>query len=208
MSCFTIKTSAVLVAGALCMACGTPPTVVSTNAPQATASSSPNAPQASASSSQGELRLKAPDGWVSERPSSGMRVSQYQLPAAEGDAEAASLVVYYFGAGQGGSVDANLERWIGQMQTPDGRPSKEKAKTETTTVNGMKVTLLDVIGAYAGGDMAGGAAAQSKPNFRMRAGVIETPKGAYFIKLVGPEKTVNRWDQAFQEFIKSAEFKG
>ena len=199
-----IKTGVVLAAGALCLACGTPPTVVSTNAPQPTASASPNAPQASASSSPGELRLKAPDGWVSERPSSGMRVSQYQLPAAEGDAEAASLVVYYFGAGQGGSVDANLDRWIGQMQV-----TREKAKTENTTVNGMKVTLLDVTGAYAGGDMAGGgAAAQSKPNFRMRAGVIETPKGAYFIKLVGPEKTVNRWDQAFQEFVKSAEFKG
>jgi hypothetical protein len=42
----------------------------------------------------------------------------------------------------------------------------------------------------------------------MRAGVIETPKGAYFIKLVGPEKTVARWDQAFQEFVRSAEFKG
>lgn len=132
-----------------------------------------------------------------------MRVSQYQLPPAEGDAEAASLVVYYFGAGQGGSVNANLERWIGQMQTP-----RESPKTETTTVNGLKVTLLDVSGAYAGGDMGGGGGAQIKPNFRMRAGVIETPKGAYFIKLVGPEKTVNRWDQAFQDFIKSADFRG
>jgi hypothetical protein len=197
MSCFTIKTSVALLAGALCWACGPPPTVASKNAPQA-----------SALGSQGELRLKAPDGWVSERPSSSMRVSQYQLPAAEGDTEGASLVVYYFGSGQGGSVDANLERWIGQMQGSDGKPSKEKAKTETTTVNGMKVTLLDVTGAYAGGDMGGGGAAQSKPNFRLRAGVIETPKGAYFIKLVGPEKTVNRWDQAFQEFIKSADFKG
>lgn len=197
MFCFTIKTSAALLAGALCWACSTPPTIASKNAPQA-----------SASVSQGDLRLKAPDGWVSERPSSSMRVSQYQLPAAEGDTEAASLVVYYFGPGQGGSVDANLERWIGQMQTPDGRPSKEKAKTDTTTVNGMKVTLLDVTGAYAGGDMGGGGASQSKPNFRMRAAVLETPKGAYFIKLVGPEKTVTRWDQAFQEFVKSAEFKG
>ena len=194
MSCFTIKTSVALLAGALCWACGPPPTVASKNAPQA-----------SEPGSQGELRLKAPDGWVSERPSSSMRVSQYQLPAAEGDAEAASLVVYYFGAGQGGSVDANLERWIGQMQTSDGKPSKDRAKTEQTTVNGMKVTLLDVTGAYAGGDMGGGGAAQSKPNFRMRAGVIETPKGAYFIKLVGPEKTVSRWDQAFQEFVRSAE---
>jgi hypothetical protein len=197
MSCFTIKTSVALLAGALCWACGPPPTVASKNAPQA-----------SAPSSQGELRLRAPDGWVSERPSSSMRVSQYQLPAAEGDTEAASLVVYYFGAGQGGSVDANLERWVGQMQGSDGRPSKEKAKTEQTTVNGMKVTLLDIAGTYAGGDMGGGGAAQSKPNFRMRAGVIETPKGAYFIKLVGPEKTVSRWDQAFQEFVRSAEFKG
>lgn len=193
----TIKTFVALLGGALCWGCGTPPTLAPTNAPQA-----------ASSISQGDLRLKPPEGWVSERPSSSMRVSQYQLPAADGDKEAASLVVYYFGPGQGGSVNANLDRWIGQMQSPDGSQSKANAKTETTSVNGMKVTLLDVAGTYAGGDMGGGGAGQSKPNFRMRAGVIETPKGAYFIKLVGPEKTVARWDQAFQEFVRSAEFKG
>jgi hypothetical protein len=203
MSPFSTKATLALAAFAFCWACSTPPTIVSTNSSQAPASSS----QAPASGSQGDLRLKAPDGWVSERPTSSMRVSQYQLPAADGDSEAASLIVYYFGAGQGGSVDANLERWIGQMQAPDGGPSKRTAKTETTTVNGMKITLLDVAGTYAAGDMGGGAPS-SKPNYRMRAGVIETPKGAYFIKLVGPEKTVGRWDSSFQEFIKSAEFKG
>ena len=196
-----MTTLCTFVAMVLWSACSTPPTVVTSNSPQPTGQSSAPAPA-------GDLRLKAPAGWVSERPTSSMRVSQYQLPAAEGDPEAASLVVYYFGAGQGGSVDANLERWIGQMQSPDGRPSKEKAKTETTTVNGLKVTLLDVSGAYSGSDMGGGGAAQPKPSFRMRAGVIETPKGAYFIKLVGPEKTVGRWDQEFQDFVKSAEFKG
>jgi hypothetical protein len=198
MFCFKpIKKRAALFAAVFCCSCAAPgPTIVSKNA-------SP----ASTSSAQGELRLKAPEGWLSERPSSSMRLSQYQLPSAEGDSEAASIVVYYFGAGQGGSVDANLERWIGQMQSSDGRPSKDKAKTDTTTVNGLKVTLLDVSGTYAGGDMGGGGAAQNKPDFRMRAAVIETPKGAYFIKLVGPRKTVDRWDQAFQEFVKSAEFK-
>lgn len=204
MSRSNIQAIVVLLGAVILCACSTPPTVVSTNSPQAAAQ--PTSPHSQ--SSQGDLRLKAPEGWVSERPTSPMRVSQYQLPAAEGDAEAASLVVYYFGAGQGGSVDANLERWISQMQSSDGRPSKDNAKTETTTVNGLKVTLLDVTGAYSGGDMAGSSSGQTKPNFRMRAGVIETPKGAYFIKLVGPEKTVTRWDQAFQEFVKSAEFKG
>lgn len=177
------------------IACSTPPTMVSKNA----------APPSS-SASTGELQFKIPNGWSSETPSSSMRVAQYQLPAAEGDAESASLVVYYFGAGQGGSVQANLDRWTAQIQQPNGGSSKDKAKTESLTVNGMNVTLLDVSGTYAGGDMGG--AGQTKPNFRMRAGVIESPKGGYFIKLVGPEKTVGKWDDPFMEFIKSAEFKG
>lgn len=177
------------------IACSTPPTMVSKNA----------APPSS-SASTGELQFKIPNGWSSETPSSSMRVAQYQLPAAEGDAESASLVVYYFGAGQGGSVQANLDRWTAQIQQPNGGSSKDKAKTESLTVNGMNVTLLDVSGTYAGGDMGG--AGQTKPNFRMRAGVIESPKGGYFIKLVGPEKTVGKWDDSFMEFIKSAEFKG
>lgn len=174
--------------------CSTPPTVVSKNAPPA-----------SSSGSTGALQFKTPDGWSSETPPPGMRVAQYQLPAADGDTEPASLIVYYFGAGQGGSVQANLDRWTGQIQQPNGGSSRDKAKTESLTVNGMNVTLLDVSGAYAGGDMGGGAG-QSKPNFRMRAGVIESPKGAYFIKLVGPEKTIGKWDDAFMAFIKSAEF--
>jgi len=194
----TLKICAALIAAVVVNGCGSAPVVVSN-------SGTPAAAPASAGQ-QGELRLKAPEGWQSERPASSMRVSQYQLPAAEGDSEPGSLVVFYFGPGQGGSTNANIERWIGQMQQPGGTPSKDSA-TETQTVNGLKVTLLDVSGTYTGGDMAGGAG-QVKPNFRMRAAVIDTPKGAYFIKLVGPKKTIDRWDQGFQEFIKSAEFKG
>jgi hypothetical protein len=189
-----IKATCALLVAVVSAACSTPPTVVSKNA----------AP-ASSSGSTGALQFKTPDGWSSETPPPGMRVAQYQLPAAEGDAEPASLIVYYFGAGQGGSVQANLDRWTGQIQQPSGASSKDKAKTESLTVNGMNVTLLDVSGTYVGGDMGGGAG-QSKPNFRMRAGVIESPKGAYFIKLVGPEKTIGKWDDAFMAFIKSAEF--
>jgi hypothetical protein len=166
----------------------------------------PTAIQSGAMSS-GDLRFQAPSGWVAERPTSSMRVAQYQLPRAEGDAEDASLVVYYFGQGQGGSVEANLDRWINQIEQPDGRPSKEKARTETITVNGLNVTLLDVTGTYRAEMMPGGGVRQNKPNFRLRAAVIETPKGAYFVKLVGPEKTVSRWAEGFMGFIKSFEFK-
>ena len=76
----------------------------------------------------GELRFKAPDGWVTEKTTSTMRVAQYKLPKSEVDVEDASLVLYYFGAAQGGSMQANVERWINQIKQPDGSSSQDKAK--------------------------------------------------------------------------------
>jgi hypothetical protein len=43
----------------------------------------------------------------------------------------------------------------------------------------------------------------NKPGFRLRAAVIETKEGPYFVKLTGPEKTVARWDESFMTFLKS-----
>lgn len=179
-------------------ACNAPaPTVTTANSNKAAPTASTPAMPPPTSNVPGDLSFKTPDGWTSEPPTSNMRVAQYRLPGEAGDA---SLVIYYFGQGQGGKVEDNFDRWIGQMQQ-----TRDKAKTENLTVNGMAVTLLDVNGTYSG-DMMGGAQT-SQPNARMRAGVIETPKGNYFIKLTGPEKTVTRWDDAFMAFIKSAEFK-
>src|SRR5437588_1989947 len=155
----------------------------------------------------GELHLKAPAGWVTETPSSSMRVGQYKLPKAEGDKEDASLVVYYFGATQGGSPQANIDRWIGQIQQPDGGDSKAKAKTETMTVNGLKVTTVDVTGLYTAEMAPGSKTFHNDANWRLRAAVIETPKGNYFVKLVGPEKTISRWNQSVADYLKSFEFK-
>ena len=146
-------------------------------------------------------------GWISLRASSSMRVAQYRLPKVEGDGEDASLVIYYFGQGQGGSVDANLDRWINQMQQPDGKPSKERAKTDIKTVNGLKVTRLDVSGTYTAEMAPGSGDRHNNTNFRMQAAVVETPKGAYYVKLVGPEKTIAKWDSSFSTFVDSFEFK-
>ncbi len=135
-----------------------------------------------------------------------MRAAQFRLPRAEGDAEDASLVVYYFQGG-GGSVQDNLDRWASQIEQPDGSSSKMKSKTSTMKVNGMNVSLMDVSGTYTAEMTPGGGERHNKPGFRMRAAVIETPRGPYFIKLTGPEKTIGQWDQSFDAFINSFEFK-
>jgi len=161
----------------------------------------------SSANTNGELRYKVPDGWVTEKPSSNMRAAQFKLPKAEGDPEDASLVLYFFGTGQGGSVADNIDRWVGQMQQPDGSSSKDKAKTETLTVNGLKVTTVDVNGTYTAQMSPGSDTHHNNSDYRLRAAIVETPKGNYFAKLIGPTKTVARWDQAFGDYVKSFEFK-
>jgi hypothetical protein len=148
------------------------------------------------------LTFTTPDGWRQSPGGSPMRVAEFALPRADGDAEDAQLVVYYFG-GQGGSVEANIERWVGQMQQADGKPSTAVARKEIRTVNGLKVTLVDVDGTYVAETAPGAGARHNKPHFRLRAGVVETPKGPYFIKLTGPEKTVTRWNRAYDQFVGS-----
>ena len=182
---------------------------IASSACQGKGSTSTSSSQANSAqtNSTGELRFKAPEGWGSEKTSSAMRVAQYKLPRIEGDKDDGSLVLYYFGASQGGTAQANIDRWIGQIQQPDGSSSKDKAKTETMTVNGLKVTTVDVIGTYTAEMAPGSGSFHNDENYRLRAAVIETPKGNYFVKLAGPAKTIARWDQAYSDYLKSFEFK-
>jgi hypothetical protein len=172
-----------------------------------TASSNNASVEAQTANAAGDLRYKVPDGWVIEHPTSTMRAAQYKLPKAEGDSEDASLVLYYFGKGQGGAVADNIDRWVGQIEQPGGGSSKEKAKTETLTVNGLKVTTVDVSGTYTAQMSPGSDTRHNNANYRLRAAIVETPKGNYFAKLIGPEKTINRWDRSFMDYVQSFEFK-
>jgi len=152
------------------------------------------------------LKFDAPPDWVSKAPSSSMRVAEWSLPKAAGDAEDAILTLYFFGASQGGNVQANLDRWIGQMAQPDGRQSKDVAKTSSLTSHGLKVTLVDVTGTYVAEVTPGSTEHFNKPGFRQCAAVVETPGGPYFVKLTGPEKTVAKWQDSYTAFLKSLRY--
>jgi hypothetical protein len=152
--------------------------------------------------SGGGLQWTPPPNWKpqAERP---MRAATYLVPAAPGDKDNGECGVYYFGQGQGGSVQANLDRWIGQFLQADGKPSPNAAKTSTETVHGLKVTTVDVSGAYTGmgGPMAG--AGPAKPGYRLLGAIAEGPEGSLFFKFTGPAKTVAANQAAFQKMIQS-----
>ncbi len=129
-----------------------------------------------------------------------MRAAEYTLPAVNG--EAPLMTVFYFGPGQGGSVDDNLNRWISQFSQPDGRDSNAVAKRATQQVNGMRVTTVDLTGTFAGMSpmQAPGA---PKTDQRLLGAIVEGPEGPVFFKLTGPVVGIESGKPAFEALIQS-----
>lgn len=121
-----------------------------------------------------------------------MRVATYNV------APETECIVYFFGAGQGGSVEANIDRWKGQMRGP-------AAQTGKRTVRGIPVTTIDASGEYSG---AGGPMAKEKslkPDFRLLGAVVEGPGGNLFVKFTGPAKVVAANQKKFEQLLASFE---
>ncbi len=142
------------------------------------------------------LAWSRPAGWGLE-PARTMRIATYRIPPVGGDSEPAECAVYYFGPGQGGGVEANLTRWIGQFQPATS------SKRSTRTVNGVNVSLADAAGTYTA---HGGAMTQPQGDvtgWRLLGAIAEGPEGTVFFKLTGPEKTVAAAKGPFDGMIGS-----
>jgi len=151
----------------------------------------------------GSLAFTAPEAWKPRPAASSMRVAEFVVPKAAGDSEDGETIIYYFGARGGGGAEANIDRWIGQMKQPDGTPSKDKAVRDEQTVNGLKVSTVDVSGTYVAEMSPGSTEHYNKPGFRLRAAVVETPRGPYYIKMTGPAKTIAAADADFKKLVES-----
>jgi hypothetical protein len=149
----------------------------------------------------GGLKSKPPASWKEVPVSSPMRLKQFALPGKKGEAE---LVIFFFGQGQGGSAQANLDRWKGQFQPPAGKKLEEVSKVTTTKIGAANATTLDISGTYLfkASPMAPGEP-EPRPDHRMLAVVLETPKGNYYLKLVGPAATVEQNKRAFDAWLKA-----
>lgn len=151
---------------------------------------------------RGKLVFTPQPGWRTERPRSRMRAAQFSLPGAKG-APRLRLVVYHFGRSRGGTVQANLTRWIGQLTQPDGRASKDVAKIRKHTLpNAIRLTVLDLSGTYVAPTSPGSRQRVNQPNQRLLAAVVECPQGPYFVKLIGPKASVDAQASAFMRFLR------
>ena len=150
----------------------------------------------------GGLSFDAPAGWASApKP---MRTANYTIPAAPGDSQDGEMAVFYFGPGQGGGVDANIRRWLGQFVNADGSPmTAEAADRSEREVNGLRVTVLDVSGTYLFKPFPMAPRATPMPGYRMLAAIVQGPDAPIFFKLTAPAKTAAAAESGFREVIAS-----
>jgi hypothetical protein len=151
---------------------------------------------------EGKITFKSPEGWEKKQPRIRIVEAEFAIPPAKDDEQPGRMTVM----GAGGSIEANIDRWIGQFDQPDGSDTKKAAKIEKLKVNGQNVHYVDVAGTYR--DMPGGPFAGGKTvlreDYRMLAAIIETEKaGNYFFKFYGPKATVAANEKAFRELVDS-----
>lgn len=135
------------------------------------------------------------------KPARMMTLQVYAAPKAEGDPEDADVAVSALGARM--PLKMNVDRWCGQFELPAGKNCENGVKQETLEGTKYATTMIEIVGTYKGSSMMG-APATPKPNYMMLTAEVVTPERPYYIKMVGPQKTVEKWRAAFTDAIKAA----
>lgn len=135
------------------------------------------------------LEFVVPSNWEKVALSQfqmGIISAKFQMPDAGPDV---TLTL----SRSGGGIEANLDRWRGQVEA-----SRDEV-TETLQVANADATLIDMEGRF-----AAGFGREPEDGWRMIGVVVDLPDQGYFLKLTGPVAQVKKVEPEFREFIKSA----
>ncbi len=149
-----------------------------------------------------EITWVDPPGLRRVPPKSPMRKASFEVPHAKEDKEDGELAVFYFGPGQGGSIDANVDRWVKQFSGV----SSSDVKRADREANGLRQHTVEIQhGTFDAGQMAmgPGAAKGPKPDYALLGAIVEAPSGAYFFKMTGPARTVAAARDPFYKLLDS-----
>lgn len=143
--------------------------------------------------SVGEFTFDRPEGWGWVVPGSPMRKAQLAVPG-EGE-----VTFFFFGPGQGGSVEQNIQRWVNQFA---GGAEKSRALQREETIGETKVTFVTAEGTFESG-MPGGPTTPMA-DYGLHGAILESEGGNVFVKMTGPASAVQSATPAFEKMIGDA----
>lgn len=146
----------------------------------------------------GGWRAPLPADWIAETPASSMRSAQYRVPGANGSGDG-EMVVFFYAPGNGGSQQANIERWESQFSRPDG--GRVESRVSRLQLGAIPVTMVELSGSYARG-VGMGPVGEPRPDQTLVVAMIETPDGRYTLQLYGPRATVAAHRKGFDALLR------
>ncbi len=146
-----------------------------------------------------DYHTTAPANWLVRPPSSSARLAQFVIPSSD-TATNVEVVAYYFGASQGGGVEANLARWKSQFSSPDGSPVVERVTRDSS--GAFPVTIAEYSGSYRRG-IGAGSADSVRAGQTLIATIVTTPRGPLFIQLFGPSALAAAERARFLGFVRA-----
>ena len=145
------------------------------------------------------LTFEAPKAWKSSPPTTQMRRAQLTVEPIEGDDYPAELVVSAFRGGAG-SVEDNLKRWQNFFKDEDGKTPKIESKK--VQAKNVEVTRAETSGHYYPASF-GGKKEPDRPGARFLGVIVTGEKYSYYIRMVGPDKTMKKLKDDFDEMVKT-----
>jgi hypothetical protein len=134
------------------------------------------------------LSFEVPTAWE-ELEKSQFYDSKFIVHSEHGDMELTLASV-------GGGIDANLNRWVGQVgQAPGDEPT-----WSTLDVAGIESRMVDVRGSF-NSRLPGQTGSQE--NWRLIGVAVPLPRD-FYVKLVGPREAVAEFQDDLTAFLKTA----
>lgn len=143
----------------------------------------------------GGITFETPKNWEKTQPASPLRLYQFKIPGTE-ESRDAEMAVFYFGANEGGDVEENINRWIGQFSVlnPDFSPERN-----TRQIENLEIHTVHIEGTFKG-TMAG-AFSEPKKDYAVLAAIAKGAEGYVFFKVMGFQETIRKAKADFEAML-------
>lgn len=143
----------------------------------------------------GPLLFDRPEGWRWVKPEGSFRAAQLEKFGPN----KATLVMAFsrFPAGTGGTVQANIERWVRQFSQ-----TSSPADVQSISTKSCHVTLVKICGSLKGG-LPGGPEKEI-PKALLLGAILETDGEMIVVKTAGPTSALLGEEKVFSEMISAA----
>ena len=146
------------------------------------------------------LKMTIPAGWVKEEVKPGPMAAVAALRISDPGGDGTVQITRYLGAKGKEMEDRTIERWVGQVTKANGAPmTLADAKIERRQVGPVRITTVDLSGTVKMSPRDTGEAGS-----RMISAIVDHPAGPHLVTIVGPARSMAKWDSAIDGFLKSA----